>query len=84
MSRDELAFKILMVILQCDVLRTSVINGEVDEAQKRNREPNFPAAVARVAFIQADAFIEAGVTDAQRALAAQFGVPSAANQEHAQ
>ena len=60
MSRDELAFAILLKIMEVDDLRHSVINGDVQEAMEKNRLPNAAAAFARVAFRQADEFIAAG------------------------
>ena len=61
MNRDELAFKILLVILQTDSLRESILGS----ARPGSIAP--AALFARVAWVQADAFIAAGVTDEERA-----------------
>ena len=68
MNRDELAFKILLAILQSDSLRQSIVTNV-------SAVGSTPADLfARVAWVQADAFIAAGITDEMRQRAAEFNV----------
>lgn len=61
MSRDELAFQILLKILDNQDLRKSIIDGERDRAlNDKDYVYNPAAAFARVAWKQADEFIGAG------------------------
>ena len=75
MNRDELAFQILLKILESHELRASIISGYVDRAQRDEKYVYNPsAAYAQVAFRQADEFIAAGITDEMRQRAAEFNV----------
>ena len=67
MSRDELAFQILLKIMESPDLRQSILGRERELAlNDKDFVYNPAAAFARVAWKQADEFIAAGVTAEQR------------------
>lgn len=79
MSRDELAFQILLKIMESPDLRESILKAERERALAISDYIYNPAAAfARVAWKQADEFIADGVTDEERsrlAKLAEIGPP---------
>lgn len=76
MSRDELAFQVLLKIMESPDLRESILVSERERALAiKDYVYNPAAAFARVAWRQADEFISAAVTDEERARRGERFVP---------